>query len=75
MTLTKIIIYWVALGFFGNLLVASIVMLWTGKGLPPFSHVRVPAIVSTFLNVVAITGTLFFGQPELLKNTLTFFLP
>ncbi len=75
MTGTQILVYWLMVALFGNLLVVSIIMLWTGKFPPPMGKKKASPLFSTALHVIAMTGTLYFGQPDLLKNTLALLFP
>lgn len=66
--------YWILLIISSNLLVVSIIMLWTGRLPPPFSSRKVSRFFSTFLHVVGMTGTLIYGTQDLLQLTIqTFF--
>lgn len=66
--------YWILLIISSNILVVSIIMLWTGRFPPPFSNRKVSRFFSTVLHVVGMTGTLIYGTQDLLKVTLeTFF--
>lgn len=67
MDLTQLIINWVALGIFSGILGGSVLMM-VGGG--PFAKRRVPAVAATFLFVVGMTGTLYFGKQNLLQATL-----
>lgn len=67
MVLTQLIINWVAVGIFSGLLGGSVLMM-VGGG--PFAKRRVPATVATFVFVVGMTGTLFFGKQNLLQATI-----
>lgn len=70
MTLAQILTNWVALGLFSGVLGAGMGML-IGAG--PFANRRVPPAFATFLFIVGMTGTLFFGKQNLLQQTLAFF--
>lgn len=74
MDTATLIRYWILLILSSNLLVVSIIMLWTGRMPPPFSSRKVSRFFSTVLHVVGMTGTLIYGTQDLLQVTLeTFF--
>lgn len=66
----QLVKYWILLFIFSNLLVVSIIMLWTGKFPPPLSRRKANPYLSTALHIIGMTGTLVYGTPELLKLTV-----
>lgn len=61
---------WLGVFVFSGLLGGSVLMLFKGTLPPPFSKTRVHPVVSTAVFVLGMTGLLFFGEPELLQNTI-----
>lgn len=53
-----------------GMLGASVLMLWKGTLPPPMTNVKVPAVLSTFVLIVGMTGLLVFGDQDLLQKTL-----
>jgi len=65
-----LVVKWIGVMVFSGLLGGSVLMLAKGTLPPPFSKIRVGAVLSTALFVLGMTGLLVFGEPELLLNTL-----
>jgi hypothetical protein len=65
---------WVAFFVFSGLLGGSVLMIAKGTLPPPFHKIRVSPIAATTAFVLGMTGTLVFGDPDLLQNTINLML-
>jgi Zn-dependent protease with chaperone function len=65
-----ILVTWVLFGVSNIFLAASVPMLWTGK-LP--NGRKVSPVLSTAFLVIGMTGLIFFGKQDLLKQTIGLF--
>jgi hypothetical protein len=68
--MADIVFDWVFFAITNVFLAASIPMLWTGK-LP--NGKKVNPLISTAFLVVGMTGLIFFGRQDLLKQTFALF--
>jgi hypothetical protein len=65
-----ILLTWVFFGVSNIFLAASVPMLWTGK-LP--NGRKVSPVLSTTFFVIGMTGLIYFGRQDLLKQTFALF--
>lgn len=68
--MASILVTWVLFGISNIFLAASVPMLWTGK-LP--NGRKVSPVLSTAVFVIGMTGLIYFGKQDLLKQTLALF--
>jgi hypothetical protein len=61
---------WFFFVVFSGVMGAGVMMLIKA---PPFKNLRIPAVVSTAIFVLGMTGFLVFGEPDLLQATLGLF--
>lgn len=69
-----ILFNWIFFLISNGVLGASVMMLAKGTLPPPMTRVKVPAILSTALFVIGLTGMLRFGTPDLLQGTIGLFV-